>query len=146
MTTRLFALLCPLAAASAFAQTPAMCTSPPDAAAWPESHEAVAAAPKNHKVIYETPELRVLEVTVLPGEREQAHHHQWPSVMVIDSRPTYINYDKDGREFKSSVQAQQAVELPLMVRLSAQAEHAIQNTGDKPFHAIRIEYKKLCAR
>ena len=84
MTTRLFALLCLLAGGSAFAQTPAMCTSPPDVAAWPESHEAVAAAPKNHKVIYETPELRVLEVTVLPGEREQAHHHQWPSVMVLD--------------------------------------------------------------
>ncbi|WP_122404551.1 MULTISPECIES: hypothetical protein [Bradyrhizobium] len=95
-------------------------------------------------MIYETANLRVLEVTVLPGEREASHHHRWPSVMVVDSRPTYTNYDKDGKVFQSVVQGQQSVELPLMVRLPAQAEHAIENTGNKPFHAIRIEYKRLC--
>lgn len=134
------------ATSSSFAQTAAMCADVAEAAAWRPEREAVAAAPKNHKVLYETTDLRVLEVTVLPGQREATHHHRWPSVMVVDSRPPYVNYDKDGNVFTSSVQAQQAVELPLMVRLPSQAEHAIENKGDKPFHAIRIEYKRLCER
>ena len=129
---------------ASLAQTTAMCVGLTDAASWAANREAVTAAPKNHKVIYETADLRVLEVTVLPGEREASHHHRWPSVMVVDSRPTYTNYDKDGKVFQSVVQEQQSVELPLMVRLPAQAEHAIENTGNKPFHAIRIEYKRLC--
>lgn len=129
---------------SSFAQTAAMCAGLTDARSWGADREAVTAAPRNHKVIFETAVLRVLEVTVLPGEREAPHHHQWPSVMVVDSRPPYVNYDKDGNAYTSAVQAQQTVELPLIVRLPAQAEHAIQNTGDRPFHAIRIEYKRLC--
>lgn len=148
MRTQAFAVIAGLAGAmvttSSLAQTTAMCAGLTDAASWAADREAVTAAPKNHKVIYETAELRVLEVTVLPGEREASHHHRWPSVMVVDSRPTYTNHDKDGKIFQSVVQGQQSVELPLMVRLPAQAEHAIENTGNKAFHAIRIEYKRLC--
>lgn len=132
------------AAGGVHAQASSMCEGYAQAAAWQGEREAVAAAPKNHKVLYETADLRVLEVTVQPGEREQAHHHRWPSVIVIDSRPPYVNYNKDGHEFKSAAQQQAPTELPLVVKLPAQAEHAIQNTGDKPFHAIRIEYKRLC--
>ncbi|MDF3837598.1 hypothetical protein P3W85_32330 [Cupriavidus basilensis] len=131
-------------ATNGLAQTTAMCAGLSDAASWAADREAVTAAPRNHKVIYETANMRVLEVTVLPGEREISHHHRWPSVMVVDSRPPYVNYDKDGKVFQSVVQGQQSVELPLMVRLPAQAEHAIENTGDRPFHAIRIEYKQQC--
>jgi len=138
------AVLASLLAAPVMAQTQAMCANLGESDQWPKEREAVVAAPKNHRVVYESSEIRVLEVTVLPGEREQPHHHQWPSVMVVDSRPQYVNYDKDGKVYTSSVQAQQTVETPLMVRLPAQAEHAIQNIGDKPFHAVRIEYKKLC--
>ncbi|WP_342725663.1 hypothetical protein AAFG07_01310 [Bradyrhizobium sp. B097] len=138
------ALVGTMVTSASFAQTTAMCAGLAGAASWAEDREAVTAAPKNHRVIYETADLRVLEVTVLPGECEASHHHRWPSVMVVDSRPPYVNYDKDGKVFQSVVQGQQSVELPLMVRLPAQAEHAIENTGNKPFHAIRIEYKRLC--
>jgi hypothetical protein len=139
-----FALLVCLAAGPSMAQTEAMCAGLAEAATWPMDHDAVKAAPKNHKVIYESADVRVLEVTVQPGERELVHHHQWPSVMVVDSRPKYVNYDKDGKEIRPAVQAPPNPEMPIMVRLPAQAEHAIDNVGDKPFHAIRIEYKKLC--
>lgn len=124
------------------AQTTAMCAGLAEAAKWPKERDAVQAAPKNHRVIYESDELRVLEVTVTAGEREIAHHHQWPSVMVVDQRPSYVNYDKDGKAILPAVGP--APELPIMVRLPAQPEHAIHNTDTRPFHAIRIEYKKLC--
>ena len=39
---------------------------------WPPEGDAVAAAPNNHRVLLENDNMRVLEVTVQPGERENA--------------------------------------------------------------------------
>ena len=66
------------------------------------------------------------------------------NVMVVDSRPKYINYDNRGQEIKPFVAPPANPDMPIMARLPAQEEHAIHNVGDKPFHAIRIEYKTLC--
>ena len=129
---------------AAYGQTASMCAGLAEAGAWDKSHDAVPAAPGNHRVIYENANVRVLEVTVLPGEREAVHHHQWPSVMVVDARPKYINYDGNGKEIPPAVQAPGSPEMPIMVRLPAQAEHSIYNIDSTPFHAIRIEYKKIC--
>jgi hypothetical protein len=46
---------------------------------WPPHLEALVAAPANHRLLHEDDEVRVLEVTVEPGERENLHHHRWPS-------------------------------------------------------------------
>jgi hypothetical protein len=55
-------------AAGAWAQT--------QKAIWPVSDplDAVVAAPRNHRVLYEDDHVRVLEVTVQPGETE----NRWP--------------------------------------------------------------------
>jgi hypothetical protein len=53
------------------AQTPALCKATEDADKWPMEHDAVVAAPANHRVIYENDQVRVLEVTVAPGDRVQ---------------------------------------------------------------------------
>lgn len=52
---------------------------------WPDTMDAVSAAPKNHKVLYEDDKVRILEVTVEPGEKENMHYHRWPSVLIVDS-------------------------------------------------------------
>jgi hypothetical protein len=52
---------------------------------WPESMEAVRAAPKNHKVLFENDHVRLLEVRVQPGETENMHGHIWPSVFAFDA-------------------------------------------------------------
>ncbi len=124
---------------------PAMCSGYEEAAKWSQEQDALSAASKNHRVIFEGEEIRVLEVTVQPGERENLHHHRWPSAMIVDSRPKYVNYDKDGNEIKPAVQAPGNPVMPIMVRLPAQAAHYIHNVDSKPFHAVRIEYKKACS-
>ncbi len=128
--------------ASALAQNNPLCAGFAEISAWPAEQDALNAAPDNHRVILENDDLRVLEVTVRPGEREKVHHHRWPSVMIVDSRPNYKNYDKDGNEIKPATTAQP--ELPIVARLPAQAAHAIEVFDTKPFHAIRVEFKKLC--
>src|SRR5271157_1726750 len=49
-------------------------------ATWDPALDAVIAAPKHHKVLFENGQLRVLEVTLEPNDEEPVHHHRWPSV------------------------------------------------------------------
>ena|SRR5680860_375649 len=67
-----------------------------DPHSWPANLDAVIAAPENHKILMENEKVRVLEVTLLPGETEEVHHHQWPSVLYIQEVGDFIDYDKDG--------------------------------------------------
>ncbi len=53
---------------------------------WTPGNDALAAAPQNHKLLFENDEVRVLEVTVQPGVREPLHAHRYPSVLFITSR------------------------------------------------------------
>ena len=50
-----------------------------DETEWPPHLEALVAAPANHRLLHEDDKVRVLEVTVQPSERENLHHHRWPS-------------------------------------------------------------------
>src|SRR5258708_27336517 len=63
---------------------------------WPDSMDAVSAAPKNHKVLYEDERVRILEVTVEPREKENIHYHRWPSILIIDSPAKRKEYTSDG--------------------------------------------------
>ena len=51
---------------------------------WPISTEAVHAAPNNHRVLFENDSVRLLEVTVQPGQTEPLHWHMYPSVFAIN--------------------------------------------------------------
>ena len=133
-----------LVAVPSHAQFLSMCSGLEEAANWPPELDAVTAAPKNHRVLFESDSMRILEVTVLPNERENLHHHRWPSVMIVDARPKYVNYDKDGNEIKPAVPPQERPDLPIVARLGPQPAHAVHNIDGISFHAIRIEYKKGC--
>ncbi len=55
-----------------------------DPSSWDPALDAVVAAPKHHRVLFENAGLRVLEVTLEPVDEEPVHHHRWPSVFVFD--------------------------------------------------------------
>jgi quercetin dioxygenase-like cupin family protein len=47
------------------------------------SYDAIVAAPNNHQVVFENEKVRVLDVTIKPGEKEPFHVHPMPGVMNI---------------------------------------------------------------
>jgi hypothetical protein len=51
------------------------------AADWPDSLDAVTAAPANHKVVFENDKVRILQVIGEPYVLEPLHTHKWPSIM-----------------------------------------------------------------
>src|SRR5579862_2885180 len=52
---------------------------------WKEDKDAMQAAPNHHRVLFENEEVRVLEVIIRPGQKEDFHTHQWKSLFIVDS-------------------------------------------------------------
>ncbi|MBI3349198.1 MAG: hypothetical protein HY020_18555 [Burkholderiales bacterium] len=103
---------------------------------WRPELDATAAAPQHHKVLLENDEVRVLEVTVAPGEREPLHVHRYPAVMIIDTSPHMVEHLQDGSSRDLGVRPPGTRWFPVV------QGHAMENVGNVPLHAIRVELKK----
>ena len=119
-----------------------------DTSTWDPALDAVIAAPKNHKVLFENDSLRVLEVTLKSGEEEPIHHHRWPSVFVFDHVQGPIHdFDPDGNALPPNRDVIKAVEAwdgrgCLVVHMAPQPAGRVLNASGKMLHGIRIEMKK----
>jgi quercetin dioxygenase-like cupin family protein len=134
-----------LALALAVALAPAVTWAqqrPASAWPWPDSMDAVQAAPKNHKVLYEDENVRILSVTVQPGEKENQHFHRWPSVLIFDSYPKLQNTTWDGKTLlRNGLGPKDA--FPVVISMPPQGPHSIEDLGSSPVHIYRVEFKKL---
>jgi quercetin dioxygenase-like cupin family protein len=109
---------------------------------WPASLDAVVAAPQNHRVLLENDKVRVLDVTVRPGEREPVHAHCWPSVLYVMSEGVYRDYDAKGNLVEDQKVAPPESNYPLTIWMGPQAPHAVHNLDTKPVRLLRIEFKQ----
>src|SRR5215213_5884196 len=97
-----------------------------DPASWDLALDAVAAAPKHHKVLFENERLRVLEVTLEPNDEEPLHHHRWPSVFVFDQVQGPVHdIAPDGQQLPPNRDVMQALKSwdgqgPLVVHMAPQ--------------------------
>jgi hypothetical protein len=119
-----------------------------DETEWHPDLDAVVAAPANHKVLFENEDLRVLEVTLLPGEEEPTHHHRWPSVFVFDQVQGPVHdISPDGtllppnRDVLRAIQAWDGKGC-LVVHMAPQPAGKVSNASGKLVHGIRVEMKK----
>lgn len=118
-----------------------------DPAHWDPALDAVAAAPANHKVVFENDRLRVLEVILEPDEEEPTHHHRWPSVFVFDQVEGPIHdMNPDGsiappnRDVIKAIQAWDGRGC-LVVHMQPQPAGRVLNASGKTLHGIRVEMK-----
>ena len=110
---------------------------------WPKEKDAVAAAPKNHKILLENENVRVLEVTVLPGETEPVHSHRWPSVLYIQNAGDFIDRDGQRKIIFDSRQLPTPLTFPMTMWKEPEAPHSIENLSKTiAIRLIRVEIKK----
>ena len=110
--------------------------------AWPASLDAVAAAPNNHRVVLENEHVRVLDVTVPPGEREPLHAHCRSSVMYVMQEGVYRDYDSEGRVVEDVAVAVPPSQFPMTLWLGPQAPHSVHNLDARPTRLLRVELKR----
>jgi glucose/arabinose dehydrogenase len=111
-------------------------------ATWSDSLDAVAAAPKNHKVVLENEKVRVLEVTVQAGEREPVHGHKWSSVLYVMEEENIRDYDADGNVIYDTKTDKNPMKTPYTIWMEPQAPHSVENLSKKPLRLMRAELKQ----
>lgn len=107
---------------------------------WPETMDALLAAPGSHRLLLENDQVRVLDVVIEAGAREPEHTHQAVSVMIVD-QPARIRYYQ-GDELLFESQAGSASEPGVRVRwMEPEGPHSVENIDEHRYHAIRLELK-----
>jgi hypothetical protein len=112
-------------------------------AEWPKDKDAVVAAARNHKIMFENDQVRVLDVTVAPGEVEAVHSHQWPSVLYFMAAGDFIDRDIDGKVIFDSRTLKAPLTFPLTMWKNPEAPHSVENLSPTvTLHLVRVELKK----
>jgi hypothetical protein len=101
--------------------------------------DGVLVVPQNYKVLYETDDVRVIEVTVAPHTKELAHTNARPAVMYLDG-PTATKMQYVGST-EVSEHPYDPNFKPIAIWTTPEGLHTLENTGDTVFHAIRVEFK-----
>lgn len=63
---------------------------------WPDSLDALVAAPETHRLIFANDAVRVLETRITPGETTGLHTHRRPGVLYVVSFGHFVRRDGDG--------------------------------------------------
>ncbi len=142
--------------AGVWAQNSATQQGQPNLWHWPDSLDSVNAAPKNHKVLFENDHIRLLEVTIQPGETENMHGHKYPSVFMTDApQPKTANkkLEEDGKGPdrsrggggpKPPPPNDGGAQYPACHAMATpEAPHQVSNVDSFPQHMYRMEFKKI---
>ena len=108
---------------------------------WPHEMDALIAAPRHHKLLFENEKVRVLDTFISPGELTEIHTHQWPASLYILSWSHFIRYDIDGNILLDSRDLAAPPSPNTALWSAALIPHALKNMGTTDLHVISIEIK-----
>jgi hypothetical protein len=115
---------------------------------WPDSLEALVAAPQTHKRLFENADLRLLEVVIQPGETEPLHGHRWPLVYAFTSpTPAFSMNYPDGRKVDYPRDyVNDDWQKPQCLTTGDTTPHSATNTDSFPTHTFVLEFKHMAGR
>ena len=114
--------------------------APGEASMKTDELDGVAVAPNNHKVIFENDQVRVLETTIIAGEKTPLHTHLRPTVMYVLSESHFVRRDEDGNTMVDTRAIPDFV-LPKVLFAESTPKHTIENTDTKDLVVIGVEIK-----
>ncbi len=123
-----------------------------DPKTWDPKSDGPIAAPQNHQVVFENDTVRVISVSVKPGETEPHHVHFKCAVLVFDRPVKVTDRDAQGRIETESVLwgaipwlSESAPKgVPFVWVQPPEAAHSMTNNDTKVLHLTRIEMKQGC--
>jgi quercetin dioxygenase-like cupin family protein len=109
---------------------------------WPDELDALAAAGEFHRLLFENPQVRVLRVTIKPGEFVPVHTHRWPSVVQVESSGEFVRRDGKGKVTFDSRGAAAAPDGPAVQWLGPLPPHSVENVGKTEIRLFTVELKE----
>ena len=109
---------------------------------WPDSLDALVAAPDHHKLLFENERVRLLEVRIPPGAFVPVHTHRWPSAIYVAAQSDFIRRDGDGNVLFDSRTVGPPPEKPLVQWTGPLPPHSVENVGSREILLITTELKE----
>jgi quercetin dioxygenase-like cupin family protein len=104
----------------------------------PGPDDALVAAPKNHTLLFENDDVRVLDVHVQPHEKEEFHTHPWDGFFYVIQRASLVHFVPGA---PASTPMPKPPDGAKIIHVGPEGPHALENVGDTPLHFIRFELK-----
>ncbi|HEY4710110.1 MAG TPA: hypothetical protein VIH46_08070 [Candidatus Acidoferrales bacterium] len=108
---------------------------------WPDSLDAVIAAPHHHKLLFENDRVRVLEVRIAPGARVPVHTHRWPASIYVAKQSDFLRRDGDGNLLFDSRTIGPPPAEPVAQWTPPLPPHSVENIGASEILLISTELK-----
>ena len=108
---------------------------------WPDSLDALAAAPQYHELVIENTRVRVLIVRIAPGQIVPVHTHRWPSVVYTLSAGDFVRRDGDGKVLFDTRTAPSPSSPPVVTWVDPLPPHSVENLGTTEIRLFAVELK-----
>ncbi|GAA4281461.1 hypothetical protein [Gaetbulibacter aestuarii] len=108
---------------------------------WPESLDALKAAPEHHKLLLENDSVRVLDTLIKPGDITKVHTHKWPATYYILSWSDFVRRDENDQVVLDSRNLESPPKLHTALWSEPLPPHTLENVGSADIHLISVELK-----
>jgi hypothetical protein len=108
---------------------------------WPDSLDALVAAPDYHELVLEDEQVRVVITHIPPGALVPLHTHRWPSVANFLSWSHHIRRDQNGALLTDSRKTGPPPKVPFTQRLDPLPPHTVENIGNSEIRIYIVELK-----
>jgi hypothetical protein len=108
---------------------------------WPDSLDALAAAPKHHALLLEDDRVRVLQTTIPAGDLVPLHTHRWGGFAYVQSWSHFIRRDERGSVLFDSREAGEPPAVPCAQWMPPLPPHTVENLGPREISILVVELK-----
>lgn len=116
---------------------------PNDVWTWPDSMDALVAAPNHHTLLLENERMRVVRTRILPGQTVPVHTHRLSGVLFIESWSDLVRRDQNGNVLLDTRQSPDKPRLDTPLWQEPLPPHTVENVGGAEFHGVQVEIKDV---
>ena len=108
---------------------------------WPESLDALAAAPAHHRFLLEDERMRIIHTRIAPGDVVPLHTHCWGGAAYVLNFSHFIRRDETGAILFDSRLVADPPAAPCAQSTQPLPPHTVENVGAGEISIIMIELK-----
>jgi len=110
---------------------------------WPDSLDALVAAPAHHRLLLEDQRMRVIHTRIAAGDIVPLHTHRWGGVAYLESFSHFIRRNEHREILFDSRQAGTIPNFPCAQWSEPLPPHTVENLGPLEISIVLIELKPI---
>jgi hypothetical protein len=108
---------------------------------WPDSLDAVIAAPQYHRLVLENDRVRVLDTRIPAGDIVPVHTHRWPAIYYTIAPGDFVRRDGNGNLLFDSRTVPGMLSASAANWIECLPPHSVENVSAGEIHLISVELK-----